>query len=199
MGRPGRPGVRVSPARPAAVRLCPPLSAQRAARLHVCVPVSLACALSQRVHPSQPQRLRSASELLCIALPLQRSSCLPPSSPAAAPAAPLRRPPRSPSGRCWPVACGRPPARASRWRGVPSRNALAHALPGRAAQGGRADPQGRAHQREQGGMGWANAVGGKGRLIFLSPRAVVSLSRIAPGSASCCRRAARFVVSPTAV
>ena len=39
------------------------------------------------------------------------------------------------------------------------------------ARGVRADPR-RGHQRagwQQGGMGWADAVGGKGRLIFLSP------------------------------
>jgi hypothetical protein len=48
--------------------------------------------------------------------------------------------PRSPSGRCCPAACWRPPALASRWRG---------------------------HQREQEGMGWADAGSGKGRLIFL--------------------------------
>jgi hypothetical protein len=30
----------------------------------------------------------------------------------------------------------------------------------------RADAR-RGHQREQSGMGWADAVGGKGRLIFL--------------------------------
>src|SRR5262245_52179651 len=39
------------------------------------------------------------------------------------------------------------------------------------AWGVRADPR-RGHQRagwQQGGMGWADAVGGKGRLIFLSP------------------------------
>jgi hypothetical protein len=41
-----------------------------------------------------------------------------------------------------------------------------HALPRRAARGMRAAPR-RGHQREQGGMGWADAVGGKGRLIFL--------------------------------
>ena len=35
-----------------------------------------------------------------------------------------------------------------------------------AARGVRADAR-RGHQREQSGMGWANAVGGKGRLIFL--------------------------------
>ena len=52
--------------------------------------------------------------------------------------------------RCEPAACRRPPALA---RGV------------------RADPR-RGQQRagwQQGGMGWADAVGRKGRLIFLSP------------------------------
>jgi hypothetical protein len=38
----------------------------------------------------------------------------------------------------------------------------------RAAWGVWADPR-RGHQRAQGGMGWTDAVGGKGRLIFLSP------------------------------
>jgi hypothetical protein len=52
---------------------------------------------------------------------------------------------------------------------------LGHALvgyaPGWAARGVRADAR-RGHQREQGGRGWADAVGGKGRSIFLysSPR-----------------------------
>jgi hypothetical protein len=36
-------------------------------------------------------------------------------------------------------------------------------------RGGRADVR-RRHQREQSGMGWADAVGGKGRLIFLYSR-----------------------------
>src|SRR5262245_50101626 len=47
---------------------------------------------------------------------------------------------------------------------------LGHALmggaPGWAVRGGRADVR-RGHRREQSGMGWADGVGGKGRLIFL--------------------------------
>ena len=63
------------------------------------------------------------------------------------------------------------PVRALR-RGVAPGGAgrLGHALvgcsPGWAARGVRADAR-RGHQREQSGMGWADAVGGKGRLIFL--------------------------------
>jgi len=63
------------------------------------------------------------------------------------------------------------PVRALR-RGVAPGGAgrLGHALvgcsPGGAVRGGRADVR-RGHQREQSGMGWADAVGGKGRLIFL--------------------------------
>jgi hypothetical protein len=63
------------------------------------------------------------------------------------------------------------PVRALR-RGVAPGGAgrLGHALmgcsPGWAVRGGRADVR-RGHQREQSGMGWADAVGGKGRLIFL--------------------------------
>jgi hypothetical protein len=49
---------------------------------------------------------------------------------------------------------------------------LGHTLvgcsPGWVARGVRADAR-RRHQREQSGMGWAGAVGGKGRLIFLYP------------------------------
>jgi hypothetical protein len=48
------------------------------------------------------------------------------------------------------------------------------------ARGVRADPR-RGHQRagwQQGGMGWADAVGGKGRLIFLSPGASASCAFI---------------------
>jgi len=57
--------------------------------------------------------------------------------------------------RCEPVACRQPPA-------------LANPL----ARGVRADPR-RGYQRagwQLGCMGWADAVGGKGRLIFLSPK-----------------------------
>ena len=50
-----------------------------------------------------------------------------------------------------PAACRRHPALASRWRGA------CGPTPGAGISG-------------QGGMGWADAVGGKGRLIFLSPR-----------------------------
>jgi hypothetical protein len=63
------------------------------------------------------------------------------------------------------------PVRALR-RGVAPGGAgrLGHALvgcaPGWAVRGGRADVR-RGHQREQSGMGWTDAVGGKGRLIFL--------------------------------
>ena len=39
--------------------------------------------------------------------------------------------------------------------------------PGRAVRGGRADVR-RGHQREQSGMGWADAVGGKGRRSIYS-------------------------------
>jgi uncharacterized protein len=129
-------GVRVSPARPAAVCLLSPChsSAQHTStRVHQ----SLSCVLLQRVHPSRPQRLRSASELLFIALPLQLSSRLPQSSPAAAPAAPS--PGSRPGGAGLRPACGR-----QRWP---------------AAGAGRA---GRPQARASAGAGW-QGVGGRGR------------------------------------
>jgi hypothetical protein len=51
--------------------------------------------------------------------------------------------------------------------GLPAASSAGHPL----AWGVRADPR-RGQQRagwQQGGRGWADAVGGKGRLIFLSP------------------------------
>ena len=78
---------------------------------------------------------------------------------SAAPAAPAARPQPPVLGRAR--RCGVVPGGAGR---------LGHALvgcsPGWAARGVRADAR-RGHQREQSGMGWADAVGGKGRLIFL--------------------------------
>ena len=63
---------------------------------------------------------------------------------------PCRLPvPSHPSCSCA-AACRRHPALASRWRGAGG------PTPGAGISG-------------QGGMGWADAVGGKGRLIFLSP------------------------------
>jgi hypothetical protein len=53
--------VRVSPARPAGARVPHPLPWQRLARPHACAPVSRSCALSHRVHPSQPPPRHSAS------------------------------------------------------------------------------------------------------------------------------------------
>jgi hypothetical protein len=61
------------------------------------------------------------------------------------------------SVRCEPAACRRHPALASRWRGA------CGPTPGAGISG-------------QGGMGWADAVGGKGRLIFLSPCAYCTAS-----------------------
>jgi hypothetical protein len=125
------------------------LSPQRIPPLSVCYPLgsaqhvstrvhqSLSCVLFQRVHPSRPQRLRSASELLFIALPLQLSSRLPQSSPAAAPAAPS--PGSRPGGAGLRPACGR-----QRWP---------------AAGAGRA---GRPQARASAGAGW-QGVGGRGR------------------------------------
>jgi transposase-like protein len=59
------------------------------------------------------------------------------------------------------------PCAAVRAGGLPAASSAGQPL----ARGVRADPR-RGHQRagwQQGGMGWADAVGGKGRLIFLSP------------------------------
>jgi hypothetical protein len=76
-----------------------------------------------------------------------------------------------PSSRAGSPSPATRPVRALR-RGVAPGGAgrLGHALvgcsPGWAARGVRADAR-RGHQREQSGMGWADAVGGKGRLIFL--------------------------------
>src|SRR4029450_13113010 len=76
-----------------------------------------------------------------------------------------------PSSRAGSPSPATRPVRALR-RGVAPGGAgrLGHALmgcsPGWAVRGGRADVR-RGHQREQSGMGWADAVGGKGRLIFL--------------------------------
>jgi len=76
-------------------------------------------------------------------------SSLPPSSSSRAGCpSPATRPVRA--LRCEPAACRRHPALASRWRG-------AYGPPPGAGISG------------QGGRGWADAVGGKGRLIFLSP------------------------------
>jgi hypothetical protein len=36
----------------------------------------------------------------------------------------------------------------------------------------------RGHQREQSGMGWADAVGGKGRLIFLYSRCALEMEAL---------------------
>ena len=61
------------------------------------------------------------------------------------------------------------PCAAVRAGGLPAASSAGQPL----ARGVRADPR-RGHQRagwQQGGMGWADAVGGKGRLIFLSPSA----------------------------
>ena len=61
------------------------------------------------------------------------------------------------------------PCAAVRAGGLPAVSSAGQPL----ARGVRADPR-RGHQRagwQQGGMGWADAVGGKGRLIFLSPQA----------------------------
>ena len=52
--------------------------------------------------------------------------------------------------------------------GAPPRPRPGKACARGAAWGGWADPR-RGHQRAQGGRGWADAVGGKGRLIFLIP------------------------------
>src|SRR4029450_810045 len=51
------------PARPAGARVPYPFPWQRLARPHACAPVSRSCALSHRVHPSQPPSLRSASSV----------------------------------------------------------------------------------------------------------------------------------------
>ena len=81
-----------------------------------------------------------------------------------------RRPPPSRPSRAGSPSPATRPVRALR-RGVAPGGAgrLGHALvgcsPGWAARGVRADAR-RGHQREQGGRGWADAVGGKGRLIF---------------------------------
>jgi len=76
-------------------------------------------------------------------------SSLPPSSSSRAGCpSPVTPPVRA--RRCEPAACRRHPALASRWRGA------CGPTPGVGISG-------------QGGMGWADAVGGKGRLIFLSP------------------------------
>ena len=76
-------------------------------------------------------------------------SSLPPSSSSRAGCpSPVTRPVRA--LRCEPAACRRHPALASRWRGA------CGPTPGAGISG-------------QGSMGWADAVGGKGRLIFLSP------------------------------
>ena len=60
------------------------------------------------------------------------------------------------------------PCAAVRAGGLPAASCAGQPL----ARGVRADPR-RGQQRagwQQGGMGWADAVGGKGRLIFLSPQ-----------------------------
>jgi hypothetical protein len=80
-------------------------------------------------------------------------SSLPPSSSSRAGCpSPATRPVRA--LRCEPAACRRHPALASRWRGAcgPTPGA------GRSGQSG-----------SRVAAGWADAVGGKGRLIFLSP------------------------------
>jgi hypothetical protein len=84
-------------------------------------------------------------------------SSLPPSSSSRAGCpSPVTRPVRA--LRCEPVACRRHPALASRWRGA------CGPTPGAGISG-------------QGGMGWhgvADAVGGKGRLIFLYSMVLLS-------------------------
>jgi hypothetical protein len=58
------------------------------------------------------------------------------------------------------------------------------------ARGGRADPR-RGHQRagwQQSGMGWADAVGGKGRLIFLSPQCEYAIASSEDRNCSPCTR-----------
>jgi hypothetical protein len=80
----------------------------------------------------------------------------PAASPRAAPAVPAARP--------------QPPVLSG--RGGASRRPAGAGQP--LARGVRADPR-RGQQRtgwQQGGRGWVDAVGGKGRLIFLSPRSV---------------------------
>ena len=157
--------VRVSPARLAAARVPHPLPWQRPARPHACAPVSRSCSLlaapscapvSAAAPPQRLQRYKS----FCISL-FKLSSRLNQSPPAASPEQlqPCRLPvPSHPSCPCAAVRAG----------GLPAASSAGQPL----ARGVRADPR-RGQQRagwQQGGMGWADAVGGKGRLIFLSPQ-----------------------------
>ncbi len=92
-------------------------------------------------------------------------------------------------------------AQAPRARGRAPRSGSARARPAsRAASGARPSPRSACDRRPaRSGPGSTRAPRLEARRSPRTSRAVASLTRIAPGSAICCRRAARWVVSPTAV
>ena len=167
MGRHGCPG----PKPPSTSRGCsyaaPFVLAACCTPARVCISLSFVLAarcpivctrLSRRpsaAHTALQELLYQSLQALVAFESVPPSSLPPSSSSRAGCPSPATRPVRA--LRCEPAACRRHPALASRWRGAcgPTPGA------GSSGQGG-----------SRVAAGWADAGGGKGRLIFLSPHLV---------------------------